>query len=380
MWSSQFESISQKTFDQPRLPKKERAKTTDCLGSTPTSRMIMEKKANLAKSKHQLSVVIPVYNSERTIENCLNSVIKAFPTKKEIIVIDDASTDNSPNIVSRFPVKLFCCTNRSGPAKARNLGIEHSTSQIIAFVDSDCSLEKHSLETLIRVLTENDTEDIGGVGGVAEPLKKTLISDSYSVRLFGTSLVEETGIREIDSIGSAFAVYFKKVLIDVGGFDENLRGGEDYDLNLRIRKAGYKLLLEPSAVAQHDHPTSLLKLAKKWFFYGLAFFGVCKKNRLKREIIQMLGWVFSCVLLFFILLWSKEFLFLPLLVFTFWIPWALYYSVLTVKFWIRMKRIRYLALPLVHHLIILSYALGFLSAIFKIVLRIPSRSHTGWER
>lgn len=354
--------VSQKIFSELTLiVPKYRAKTV-CLGPQ------QFRKGPLIDDI-SVSVIIPAFNSERTLERCLASVIDAFPANKEIIVVDDASTDNTPRIASQFPVKLLRHRNRSGSTVTRNDGLKLSTGEFVAFVDSDCILMKDSLKKLLLVLTENQGGRVGGVGGVPLPLKSTLVSDSYTVRLFGYSSIE-TENREIDSIGTGFAVYPRKLLMKLGEFDNNyFYGGEDYDLSLRIRKAGYKLILVPSAKVYHDHPTTLQKLAKKWFSYGFTFFEVCRRNHLKREIALVLGWFFSCVLLLSVALWSNKLFVWSLFILTFWTPWVLYYSKRTVKFWLHTRRAKHLALPLIHQILILSRTLGFLCAALKALLR-----------
>jgi glycosyltransferase involved in cell wall biosynthesis/GT2 family glycosyltransferase len=316
-----------------------------------------------------LSVVIPAFNSERTLERCLASVIDAFPSNKEVIVVDDASTDDTSRIASQFPVNLLRHKSRSGSTATRNDGLRLSTGEFVAFVDSDVIATKDSFKNLLSVLAENQARGVGGVGGVALPLENSLVSDSYTVRLFGHSAIE-TGIRETNSIGTGFSLYSRKLLMKLGGFDENyFYGGEDYDLNLRLRKAGYKLLLVPSAKVYHDHPATLQGLAKKWFSYGFSFFEVCSTNDLKREIVLSLGWVFSCVLFLLLALWSNNLLAWLLVVLVFWTPWVLYYSRQTVKFWLHTRKAKHLVLPLIHQVVILSRTSGFLYAVLKTLLR-----------
>jgi len=326
---------------------------------------MIEKKAKPSKLKYpSLSVVIPAYNSEKIIERCITAVIEASPMNKEIIVVDDASTDNTFKIVSRFPVKLFRLTENSGPATARNYGFAQSTGDVVVFLDSDVIVMKDCLVALVNALEEKCA---GATGGLPRPLRSTLISDSYIVRIFGKSPIAETGIREIGSVGGGLVAYPRKVLEELGGHDENLRIGEDLDLNIRLSKAGYKQFLVPMAGAYHDHQSSLSTLTRKWFQYGFWFFNVCVKHRLKRDILQILGWVFSFFLLLFMLLWSRELLLVPLLILIFWLPWLLYYGKYTIIFWIRTKKVKYLAMPLVHQIMILSRTLGFLYGILKAV-------------
>jgi glycosyltransferase involved in cell wall biosynthesis len=329
----------------------------------------MEKTANHSLNQPTVSVIIPAHNSEKLIAKCLKSVVDAIPENKEIIVIDDGSTDNTSEIASKFPVKLIRLAKRSGQATAKNVGFELSTGEIVVFVDSDTIVTKHFFVELASALSR---DQVGGAGGLVLPIKSDIISSSFMVRLFGYSPISEKENIEIDSTPGGCSAYHRKVLTEIGGFDTNLKQGEELDMNIRIRKAGYKLLIVPSAKIYHDHPTTLQKLAKKWFFYGVWYFFVCRKHSLNKVIIQISGWASSCFLILFTLLLTRELLFLPLLAFTFWVPWALYYGKSTLKYWAHMKKVKYLALPLIHQTIILSRTLGFLCAIF---MRTNSRKH-----
>jgi len=313
-------------------------------------------------SKTSVSVVIPAHNSQKTIERCLTAVMEASPRNKEIIVVDDASTDNTYEIVSRFPVKLLKLNKNSGPAVARNYGFKQSTRDIVVFLDSDVIIMKGTLTALIEVLEEKCA---GATGGLPRPLNSNFVSDSFMVRIFGKSPIAETVVREIGSVGGGLVAYPRRVLEELGGHDENLRIGEDLDLTIRLNKAGYKQFLVPSASAYHDHPSSVSTLARKWFQYGFWFFNICIKHRLKQEIIKILGWVFSFFLVLFVLLWSRELLLVPLLILIFWLPWLLYYGKFTIIFWKRTRKVKYIATPLVHQIMILSRTLGFLYGIIK---------------
>ncbi len=103
-------------------------------------------------NKTSVSVIIPYYNSERTIVRALNSVINQVYKNFEIILIDDGSNDNSYSVVedfiknnSQYQIKNLY-QNNSGPSKARNLGIKQSIGKYIAFLDSDDSWDKNKLK------------------------------------------------------------------------------------------------------------------------------------------------------------------------------------------------------------------------------------------
>ena len=307
-----------------------------------------------------LSVVIPAYNAEKTLEKCVNSIITAFPVEKEIIVVDDGSTDKTYQVASGLPVRLLRLKNNEGQSAAKNLGLAQAVGDVVAFIDSDIVVEKNYFLELISVL-DNEEGRIGGVGGVIYPLRNDLISTSLNLRFFGCSPLSETKVREIDSLSGAASAFPKSVLTEAGGFSTEIKG-EDLDLSLRLHKAKYNLLIVPAAKAYHPHPTSLAQWAKKWFSYGILLVHVSIKNRLKRDLMLNWGWVVCCVSLFAVACYSGSFFFWSVLFVTFWLPWLLYYGKETFRFWVRNPKFRYLALPFIHQVTIIARSLGVVVA------------------
>ena len=111
----------------------------------------------------KISIIIPVYNVEQYIKNCLESVINQTYDNWEIILIDDGSTDNSKAIyeniaIKNDKIKIFKQTNK-GVSAARNLGIEKAQGDYIVFLDADDWIEKKFLERMLEVI-ENEDADI----------------------------------------------------------------------------------------------------------------------------------------------------------------------------------------------------------------------------
>jgi teichuronic acid biosynthesis glycosyltransferase TuaG len=104
-----------------------------------------------------VSVIIPCYNSEKTIERCLNSVFHQTVIPSQIIVVDDCSTDDTQRILSVFKNKITYkrLENNLGPGNARNEGIKASNSNFIAFLDSDDFWEKEKIEIQLKFMIEN---------------------------------------------------------------------------------------------------------------------------------------------------------------------------------------------------------------------------------
>lgn len=108
----------------------------------------------------KFSVIIPVYNAERYLKECINSIIIQTYKNFELILVNDGSTDNSEEICQNYikndkRIKLINQKN-SGVSSARNVGIKESTGALILFVDSDDSLEKDAIQTIVNNFDNND--------------------------------------------------------------------------------------------------------------------------------------------------------------------------------------------------------------------------------
>lgn len=109
-----------------------------------------------------ISVIVPVYNVEKYLERCVKSIVAQTYKDLEILLIDDGSTDKSGKMCDDFQqtdsrIKAFHKQN-GGLSDARNYGIEHSVGEFISFVDSDDYIDEKMLETLHRLITENDAD------------------------------------------------------------------------------------------------------------------------------------------------------------------------------------------------------------------------------
>ena len=108
----------------------------------------------------RLSVVVPFYNSENYLENCLEILdTQDFKKPFEIIFVNDGSTDNGLEIINRFKssrVKVFSLKSNLGPSAARNVGIQNSRGKYIYFLDADDAIEKNSISILFAAIKEKD--------------------------------------------------------------------------------------------------------------------------------------------------------------------------------------------------------------------------------
>ena len=111
-----------------------------------------------------LSIIIPAYNAEKTIHECVDSVLREAPIDSEIIIVDDGSKDSTPQICDEYAkntenIKVIHKAN-GGLSDARNTGLEAATGEYIAFADSDDYVHPQMYEAMIGVMEENAAVDM----------------------------------------------------------------------------------------------------------------------------------------------------------------------------------------------------------------------------
>lgn len=108
----------------------------------------------------KISIIIPAYNCEKTIEKCINSILNQTYQNLEIIIIDDASIDNTSKILNKYKdnknIKLITNKENKGIGFTRNTGIKNASGDYISFIDSDDYIEKNMYEVLIKNIENND--------------------------------------------------------------------------------------------------------------------------------------------------------------------------------------------------------------------------------
>jgi len=188
-----------------------------------------------------ISVVIPAYNEENYLLSCLESIKKQdYAGEYEVIVVDNASTDNTAKIALNWGVKVVDESKRS-PACARQKGAEVATGEIIAFIDADTQAPAYWLSTFVsRFVQEPETVSISGPYAYCDAGKFTKIT-SYIGNFF--SIITDQLFRKVLNKGGAiwgcnFAVR-RSALLEVGGFDTSIKFyGEEYEFSLRLKRAG----------------------------------------------------------------------------------------------------------------------------------------------
>lgn len=236
------------------------------------------------KKNDLVSIVIPAYNCEKTIEKCLRALEEqSYDDNFEVIVVDDGSSDNTASIVKKHQKIKYLFEKNSGPAAARNKGWKNSKGKIIVFIDSDCVPEKSWLK---EMLSDFKNENIGAVGGAYE-----LTVNNYS-RL-SCLIGEEIKYRYrkignfTDAHGSYSFAVRRKILEKINGYNEYypIATAEDWDLCYRIQDLGYKIVFNKNAKVGHHHPENFWKYLRTQFRHGYYRMKLYKDNpkRLKGD-------------------------------------------------------------------------------------------------
>lgn len=187
----------------------------------------------------RVSVIIPTYNYGQYIEKSIDSVLSQTYTDFEIIVVDDGSTDNTKTIIEtkyRNKVKYFYQENKGAPA-ARNRAARESKGEYLAFLDSDDSFFADNIEKKVAALEKNPTIGMVYSDGyciMGNSIKKS--SNNYKLSAAGAKLSGDISLMLLKGyrIESTAAVLRAECFNEVGGFDEEIVGLDDYDLFLRI--------------------------------------------------------------------------------------------------------------------------------------------------
>ena len=210
-----------------------------------------------------VSVIIPSYNCEMYIDECIQSVLNQTWRKYEIIIVDDGSTDSSPALIQKYydhkNVKIFKNCNK-GRGAARRFGVNQSNGKFIAFLDCDDLLLPNSIEKRVKALLNyndfglvfTDAMEFDNNGDTKPFLRQfpwlNLKDDIFNQLLRGCfPLTSTVMVRRED--------YYKS-----NGFDENLRYGEDLDLFLRLSNITKFILLPEILTRRRMHPQQGCKI------------------------------------------------------------------------------------------------------------------------
>lgn len=226
-----------------------------------------------------LSIIIPCYNGQATIKNLLQAILEQdFPTTEmEVIIADGMSTDGTREEIAAFKeehpelaVAVIDNHNRTIPS-ALNLAISASQGEYILRFDAHTSPKAGYISQCISVLEQGLGDNVGGVCRML-PGDESWIARSIAAALAHPLGVGDAGYRigsEARAVDTVPFGAFRRSLVDeIGGFDESLLANEDYEFNVRVRKSGKTVWIDPEIQSTYVARTKLSALARQYWRYG----------------------------------------------------------------------------------------------------------------
>jgi GT2 family glycosyltransferase len=248
-----------------------------------------------------VSFIMPVLNEEKTIKNCLDSLFSLdYPEEKiQIVIAKGPSIDNTNIILQEYADKknnIILLENPTGnTAIGRNICIEHATGEILMNYSGHVIAEKNLLREL-AVRLQNLPADVVAVGcSNLSPGKQNFVGEvsgaAFLSLMGGRSYFSQNAVfseeRYTDHL--SFSCYRKEVVEKVGGFDPVFWCGQDYELDIRLRKAGYKILYTPKTKVYHFKRDSIRSLWRQMYRYGIARAKMVKKHPDTLKFFHLLG-------------------------------------------------------------------------------------------
>lgn len=219
-----------------------------------------------------VSIIIPTFNEEKNIERCLASISKESYKNFEVILVDDNSSDNTvlnAKSISRklqigVRVKSFNVHQERGVV--RNVGARLAKGDYLFFIDADMELGKNVLRDSSKLI--NDSKGLGGL-----IIREESIGEGFWTQC---RILEKKCYEGDDSIEAA-RFFDKKAFWSVGGWDQEMISGEDWDLTRKIREK-YRIGRINSSIYHNEGKINPLKTAKKKYYYTLKAIPYLKKN------------------------------------------------------------------------------------------------------
>ena len=231
-----------------------------------------------------VSIILPTYNDEKTVRSTLESLIRLAYDQKEILIVDDGSTDNTPAIVSEYRnhegVQVIQTTHH-GRSHTRNLGFKNARGSLVFFAESDAIYDPNYLT---RTTAHFEDPQVGGVLPIGDVLTpESLVEKCLDI---------EMRIRNAKALANRLKpisawVYRADVFRQAGGFDERLEVAEDQDLATRVRRLGYDIVYEPSINWWHPAQRSVLDLVKRSARHGRSRIPYCLKYPRKIPFVYL---------------------------------------------------------------------------------------------
>jgi len=233
---------------------------------------VPDKKPPKLKNWPSVSIIMPCYNSSKTIRQALSAAKKMrYEGRRELIVVDDSSTDDSPEIARKMGARVIKRVGERGKAASLNYGLKFAKGEIVVILDSDSYPPADALEKMIPYFYLVGNEEVGAVTvfiTAANPrnnLQRMQELEYYSA--FGFVAKTMGKINGLLVTPGPMSAYLKSALLKVGGFDEK-NMTEDMEIGLKLHEHGYSIECCTETHVPTEVPDTISKLYKqrlRWY-------------------------------------------------------------------------------------------------------------------
>jgi O-antigen biosynthesis protein len=215
----------------------------------------------------RVSVIVCSYNGGATLDECLRSLATLDYPDYELIVVDDGSSDDTREILARFPQVRAIHERHRGLSVARNVGLECATGEVIAYTDSDCIVEPDWLTHLVHQLTMSGAAAVGGPNLTPE--------DGWLAACIAAAPGQPTHVLVSDQVAEHIPgcnmAFRRDALESINGFDPQfLKAGDDVDICWRLQHEGFLITFAPGAFVWHHRRPSPRSYLRQQAGYGAA--------------------------------------------------------------------------------------------------------------
>lgn len=326
-----------------------------------------------------LSVICPIYNEEKYIAQCIESLLlQDYPQDGlEILFVDGMSTDKTREIITTYTEKYPFIKMLDNPKKivpyAMNAGIKASKGEIIIRLDGHVEYPTNYFSALVKNLKELDADNVGALCKTlpcGSSAKELAIAEALSSSFGMGNSYFRIGcdkVRQVDTV--PFGCFKREVFDEVGLYDNELIRNQDDELNGRIIKNGGKIYLIPSIVTKYYARDKISKVCKMFYQYGMYKPLVNKKLGTPATIRQFFPVVFVLGLIFGAILsclnWTIAAMYAAVL--ALYLALACYFTAKSVKK--TGNAVLFFYQPLTYLTVHTGYGWGYLVGIYKILMK-----------
>jgi glycosyltransferase involved in cell wall biosynthesis len=275
---------------------------------------------NMSEKAPALSLIIPVYNRPDEVNELLDSLTRQRDKHFEVIIVEDGSTERCQHIVENYQQRLdlrYFFKENSGPGQSRNYGCGVARYDFLVFLDSDCVIPEGYVESVRLGLSKGNIDCYGGPDAALPTFNDWQKAINYSMTSFFTTGGIRGSSEKMDKFHPrSFNMGFSKQVFERTDGFSNMRFGEDIDLSLRIRQAGFRAELFKDAFVYHKRRSTLKQFFKQVHNSGIARINLHKRHPGSHKIVHALPAVFTIFVLSSLLtgLFFSSSLLLPLLI------------------------------------------------------------------